>query len=291
MKGFIHKTTSALATLLVLLTALSYLPIESFLFELLSHFRFHFLVSALIGFLLAIYLRRKGLVLIAVILIVINGIEIYPWYQPVTNNSASGGTKLRLMHSNVLWLNSDYVALLTEVENADPDIVVLQEFTNEWSQNVSELSVLYPYQIFEPRDSGFGMALFSKYPLKESAVFENSDFGIVTIQTKLRLDNKLVNIIAIHPPPPMNSLMYSLRDKEFVFIKEKVSKLKGPLVLLGDFNSTMWSPSYKKLIAGTDMQNTRKGFGVLPSWPNYLPVGGIPIDHCLVRGLQVDEEL
>lgn len=50
----------------------------------------------------------------------------------------------------------------------------------------------------------------------------------------------------------------------------------------------MWSPSYKRFVKGSGLKNVRKGFGVLPSWPTFLPVGGIPIDHCLVRGLSVE---
>ncbi|PSP16260.1 MAG: hypothetical protein BRC58_09500 [Cyanobacteria bacterium QS_8_64_29] len=60
----------------------------------------------------------------------------------------------------------------------------------------------------------------------------------------------------------------------------------------------MWSPYYQKLVDGTGLINTRKGFGIFPTWPtanNPLGLPGfaarllsIPIDHCLVTSeLQV----
>jgi endonuclease/exonuclease/phosphatase (EEP) superfamily protein YafD len=45
----------------------------------------------------------------------------------------------------------------------------------------------------------------------------------------------------------------------------------------------MWSPWYRRLRAETRLTNARRGFGVMASWPAYLPpVMRLPIDHCLV---------
>ena len=55
---------------------------------------------------------------------------------------------------------------------------------------------------------------------------------------------------------------------------------------------TMWSPYYRLLVRKTGLRNTRKGFGILPTWPTkgtYQILPGwltslfrIPIDHCLI---------
>jgi endonuclease/exonuclease/phosphatase (EEP) superfamily protein YafD len=54
------------------------------------------------------------------------------------------------------------------------------------------------------------------------------------------------------------------------------------VILVGDFNTSLWSPYYYKFVEKTRLINGRRGFGVQPSWPTDLPIFYIPIDHCFV---------
>jgi endonuclease/exonuclease/phosphatase (EEP) superfamily protein YafD len=44
----------------------------------------------------------------------------------------------------------------------------------------------------------------------------------------------------------------------------------------------MWSPFYKNMVKTGNLRNARSGFGILPTWPTFLPLAYIPIDHFLV---------
>ena len=61
-----------------------------------------------------------------------------------------------------------------------------------------------------------------------------------------------------------------------------VAKANNPLVLAGDFNTTMWSPFYKHSLGKVELHNTRAGFGILPTWTTFYPLLSIPIDRCFV---------
>ena len=61
-----------------------------------------------------------------------------------------------------------------------------------------------------------------------------------------------------------------------------MADIEGPKLLIGDLNISMWSHLYDDFETATGMTNTRRGFGAIPTWPQQLPFGRIPIDHCLV---------
>jgi endonuclease/exonuclease/phosphatase (EEP) superfamily protein YafD len=55
-------------------------------------------------------------------------------------------------------------------------------------------------------------------------------------------------------------------------------------MLMGDLNTTMWSPYFHELETQAGLRNARDGFGILPTWPQkgQWPMFRIPLDHCLV---------
>lgn len=56
-----------------------------------------------------------------------------------------------------------------------------------------------------------------------------------------------------------------------------------PKLLVGDFNTTMWSPYFADLVKDSGLRDARTGRGLYPSWNAALPAFlRIPIDHCLV---------
>jgi endonuclease/exonuclease/phosphatase (EEP) superfamily protein YafD len=59
-------------------------------------------------------------------------------------------------------------------------------------------------------------------------------------------------------------------------------KRTGALVLLGDLNTTSWSPHFRDLINTAGLKDSRAGFGIQPTWPAGTPPLWIPLDHCLV---------
>ena len=80
------------------------------------------------------------------------------------------------MEANVLKSNKNYAGLIEAINEAKPDIIVLQEVTPAWADQLRTLSDLYPHHEIVPRPSGSGMALFTRYPL---ASVESIDSGCI----------------------------------------------------------------------------------------------------------------
>ena len=264
------------------------------LLELFSHFKLQFFVFSLISILIFLYFRRLMMCMLMLFSLILNAFYLLPWYLTVDSNTAdfSKLPVIKIFHSNVLRSNQQYSKLLNLIQVESPDLILLQEYTYLWDENINAvISKQYPYSITHPQYDSFGIALFSKQPIKNAATeyWGPSNLASLSVEIEVTLEplleksNRLdINIIATHPLPPINSDSFHSRNIQLQEITGVVKAIKQPVIVLGDLNSSMWSPYYTPLETEAKLVNARKGFGLLPTWPAKLAYFGIPIDHCLV---------
>jgi endonuclease/exonuclease/phosphatase (EEP) superfamily protein YafD len=160
-----------------------------------------------------------------------------------------------------------------------------QESKTELSQRLD------PDFPFSYRTSGGGISIFSRLPLI-SPQSKKLDHGTI-LTTSIQIQDKIVELIAAHPMVPIKPALFKHRNASLGEIASYIDAIAGkPIILLGDFNLTPWSPYYSQLVGDTKLHNTRLGFGVEPSWieaathvlyPNWVTaVIKIPIDHIFV---------
>ena len=65
-------------------------------------------------------------------------------------------------------------------------------------------------------------------------------------------------------------------------VAELVAQTNGKIVFSGDMNASLWDPKLKAFQKQAGLVNVRSGTGLLPSWPTFMPIAGIPIDHAMV---------
>ena len=76
--------------------------------------------------------------------------------------------------------------------------------------------------------------------------------------------------------------MLRARNEQMENLGNEVGVMRRPTILMGDLNITAWAPTYQAFEKATGLRNARKGFGLVPTFPVFLPIAGIPIDHVLV---------
>jgi endonuclease/exonuclease/phosphatase (EEP) superfamily protein YafD len=81
--------------------------------------------------------------------------------------------------------------------------------------------------------------------------------------------------------PPYGAENTGLRNRQLTEIGNFLADSAGPVILVGDLNTTPWSPAFKDLLQATGLQNSMKGFGIQPTWPTTIPLFWIPLDHLL----------
>ncbi len=252
--------------------------------ELTTHFRLQYALTLSALALLLFIFRSWKLLPLALCCAAFNWAYILPYYsaqhRPASKPSA---VHLQLVLSNVLGSNKDYEALTTMLGAEHPDIAVLQEFTEEWQKHLHGLDVQWPYSTVIPRPGGSGMAVFSRYPLEHAEMLTLDASTHPALLVRVNVEGIKLTVLSLHPPMPARADKFANRNEQIVNAASIMKEAKGAKVLIGDLNTTMWSPYFTDLIRESGLRDARVGFGLSPSWPVPLPSFlQIPIDHCLV---------
>jgi endonuclease/exonuclease/phosphatase (EEP) superfamily protein YafD len=293
----IHRHWRRLAFLLAAGTVVAVAPLTLvprfgwvYPLELFCHFQVQYLVAAVVCAAVLAGLGRFRWCVAAAGCAVVASTAVGPFQSGLDDGSAahadtsSGGREtLRLLLANVLVWNTQHGRVADLVAEADADVLVFQEVNDGWIAALSALQRHYPYTVDVPRQDAFGIAVFSRVELREADVHYLGEAGRPSVALEVSLDDTPVSIVTTHPLNPLSPRNFALRNDQLGAVGDFVGDRTQPLVLIGDLNVTMWSPWYRRLRAETQLTNARRGFGVMASWPTFLPpIMRLPIDHCLV---------
>lgn len=254
-------------------------------FELLSHFRAQYVVLALLLLAVAIRFCRHLLALPLAAATGLNGWPLLP-YLPSTAPDLSG-RQIDVLNVNVNSNNTNHADIVDAIRAADSDLVSIVELTPALDEALHVFADVYPYRFSAPATGNFGIGILSQYPLIEPASF--STVQTKAIDTIVELPTGPLRFFAVHLLPPKTPTMTRARNLQLDELAEYASGTEDSLLVCGDFNLTPYSPRFDKFVENTELRDVRRGRGLSFTWPTFMPLLGIPIDHCLIRGpMQVE---
>jgi endonuclease/exonuclease/phosphatase (EEP) superfamily protein YafD len=196
------------------------------------------------------------------------------------SDGGGAGRSLKVMTANVEARGHPPEKLIEIVRRQAPDVLVLTEFTPVWEQSLAPLDELYAYRYKMARRDPWGLAVLSRHPL-DSAV--ELDLGRSKgVEARVRTPGGVVTVIGVHLRSPTGKGNAAARNRQLEMLAQHRGSVTGPLVVTGDFNITPYSPYFRDWLAATGLEDSRRGFGLDPSWPTFLPLLAIPIDHVAV---------
>jgi endonuclease/exonuclease/phosphatase (EEP) superfamily protein YafD len=247
-------------------------------FDLFNHFQVQyawFLLSC--GLILLARKSHRGAAL-AGVLALLPVCRIAPGF--ISPPAASGGgASIRVASFNVLASNRNHGAVIEWTRKTAPDAIFFTEVTDEWADALKELEQDYPHWINEGPDFAF----FSKHPITSSSAELVSKSGFPLLKARLNRPAGAVTFIAGHPMPPVTAEWSIAMDDFMAELAREVAAETGPVIVVGDFNSSRWSYKSRPLLhAG--LIEAAKGKSPGPTWRRRNPLLGIPIDRLLYRG-------
>jgi endonuclease/exonuclease/phosphatase (EEP) superfamily protein YafD len=252
--------------------------------DLVTHFRVQ---AAIAGVLVAVscaMLRMYVGFFVTCASIAFHVYPVLPFLLPTEPLPTARTPQLRVMQINVHTGNRNHRAVRRAIADANPDIIGLLEVNERWLSALAPLHVRYPYRIEDPREDNFGIALLSRFPIENLQLRSLERGGVQIVTGDFSLGSVPVTVVIAHLVPPVGSSYSAYRNRQFLRLSESLQQFDNrEIILLGDLNTSPWSPFYRELERSTGLSNSARGFGLQPTWPAaLLPLLRIPIDHCLL---------
>jgi endonuclease/exonuclease/phosphatase (EEP) superfamily protein YafD len=212
------------------------------------------------------------------------------------SNVHDGDTVLRVMTANVLQDNDDYASLAALLAEQQPDVVAVQELGTAMAASLPEpLRERYPYQALHPAESWVGVGVFSRYPIEAQTAPNPDDGACLCQQVTVSVEGRLATLLNVHLTPPLGVTFRDSagglpafpaphvheRELSLRMILQRVEANRGPLVVLGDFNTNDGQPFYRLLRWRLADAHRGGGWGFGFTFPTQRD--GYPLPFSLIR--------
>ena len=194
----------------------------------------------------------------------------------------SGDRSLSLVVSNVLQTNRDADRLVATLRDADADVMLCVETDEWWQGRLEQLRDTHPHTLQCPLANTYGMLLYSRHPLEETAIEFLVERDVPSMQAKVRLPSGIgvwLNCVHPRPPAPGEDSESTERDAELVVVARRVEDASIPVVVCGDLNDVAWSRTTRLFQKVSRLVDPRKGRGFISTFHARYPGLRYPLDH------------
>lgn len=256
--------------------------------DIFAHLRLHHLVYFFFLFLISFVLKSRILRITSLFLTIGIACSISTFYIPNPQSDFSNKNQFLLGSMNLNVKNKNHQGVRDYLEEKDFDFIFFQEFTTLWKEQLQQFDEKYPFNTSGKLDSNCIIGIKSKLPIDSFKIHDSGFEKVPFIESTLNIEGKKVTVFGIHTRYPLSNRAYKIRNNQFRMINELIKNTEGEIILVGDMNCTTWSPSFSILTQNTDLRDTRKGFGIQPSWGGRIPTVFLPIDNIFVsKGIEV----
>ena len=200
--------------------------------------------------------------------------------KAATAGPASG--QLRILTANVLTENRNAQALIALIREHQPDVFVTLESDAWWQERLDTLEADYGYSMKCPLDNLYGMHVYSKLPLEDTAIQFLVEDDIPSMHAMVVLPNGLkVRMHFLHPAPPSPTEHdeSTERDAELLVVAKSVKGLDTPVIVAGDLNDVAWSTTTRLFRKISGLLDPRIGRGMFNTFHAGYWFMRWPLDH------------
>lgn len=196
-----------------------------------------------------------------------------------TAGSCAPEDRLRVLVLNVKEGNEQAAPVLRLVGETEPDLFLAVETDAYWTGALAPLQRELPHVVAAPRDSPWGLTLYSRLPLASPEVRYVVEDYVPSIKTGVALrSGETVSFYGLHPKPP---LMHGTApgESEVERVGREIGASGRPAVLAGDLNDVPWGYALNNMLEASNMVDPRVGLGIDSTYQTGIPLMRWPLDH------------
>jgi endonuclease/exonuclease/phosphatase (EEP) superfamily protein YafD len=269
-------------TFVAVCTVTAFLGRSWWLLDMTSNFRVQYVILLVLSAILLAVGKRWSWAIVAIVFALVNVLDILPAFIGGKTSSTSTSRQARVLLANVMTSNTQYDKVRRLIRSENPDVIAALEVSEIWMKELAAALEDYPHVISRPRSDNFGIAVYSRFPFQKAEILDFGRAELPTVVARLSMDKGELTVIATHPLPPIGSVRAGYRNRQLEALASYIHSVDGPVVLVGDLNTTPWSPHFKRLLREAGLRDSRNGQGIQPTWPTELPSPlRVPLDHVL----------
>jgi endonuclease/exonuclease/phosphatase (EEP) superfamily protein YafD len=259
--------------------------------DVLSHFVFQYIIISAILAIGLLYKKKNGWALVAVCIFAFEAMKLTPYIQSAKKDSDVKYDEVRVLQYNVNRSNKNISEMtrwiIAQTENVD--IVVLSEVNDAWEDSLRRIKWAYPYHISHDMRGGRKMAIFSRMYIDEFEIRQlgETDAPAIVLRGETAGYEIPFTLYGIHPPPPvMPSYVQKRNDILRLAAADIANEKETHKLMIADFNTTRFSPIFKKLTKISGLHDSNEGLGLdafNTTWPSVIRSSfGVAIDNIIL---------
>lgn len=276
--------SAACALALIAVTIASLTARLHWTLELFSHFRWQYVMSAAATIPLCWLCGRRFFAIACCAVLSVHLAALLQQRFATVGRVPADGHTLRIVSFNVYFKNDGYREVMDYVLRVSPDVLCLYETTPAWEHGLAPLKARYAFALFSGDGPHSGIACMSRI-VPTKIVPPTPDSGLAPwMQLDLESRGVRFEVVAAHLSLPFGSAGSAARNRQLQILARQLRKQSEPVLLVGDFNLSPYSPFSSDFVADSRLSDCSRGRPPDPTWPTGFAPLWIQIDRCFTAG-------
>lgn len=262
------------------------LALTAWPFTLCTNFPVQFGIVGLLVATLAAVLRSRLSLVIAVVSLVVNGGILIQTLNTDPRPAQANSPRLTFGHLNAQTRPIDVGALGQYLDATRPDVFVVLDPTQSDVPMLTRTAPGYRVHRSGQRASAspdyVRTVVFSRTVIDGVQHPRDRAFGASAVEFVVPSATGPVSVVVFGTDSPTTPERAHRRDQALNAATRWSTTHPERRIVMGDFNSTPWSPEFGQLLREGDLFDSLDGFGLQVSWPESNIALRIPIDHALL---------